>query len=58
MKEIEVISRYVELIRLSLRQIAKLSRKPTDFACPILSKNCNFDTFLSIANPLLRAPPK
>ena len=24
-------------------------------SCP---KNVNFDTFLSVANPLLRAPPK
>ena len=40
-------SRYLELIRLSLRQIAEI--------CP---QNINFDTFLSVANPLLRAPPK
>ena len=36
-KEIEVISRHLELIRLSLCQIAEKNRKPTDFACPILS---------------------
>ena len=34
------------------------NRKPTDFACPILPKKVNFDTFLSVPNPLLRAPPK
>ena len=33
-----MISRYLDLIRLSLRQIAEYNRKPTDFACPILSK--------------------
>ena len=38
MKEIDVISRYQELIRLSLREITELNRKSTDFACPILSK--------------------
>ena len=35
-----MISRYLELIRLSLRQIAELNRKTTDFACPILSQIC------------------
>jgi len=32
-----VISRYPEVIWLSLRQIADSDRRPTDFACPILS---------------------
>ena len=39
-KEIEVISRYLELIRFSLRQIAEKNQRPTDFACPILSQKC------------------
>ena len=32
-----MISRYPEVIRLSLRQIADSDRRPTDFARPILS---------------------
>ena len=37
-----MISRYLELIRLSLRQIAEQNRQPTNFACPILSKKNAF----------------
>ena len=57
-KELEVISRYLELIPLSLRQIADSSRKRTDFACPILSPKKQLWDILSVANPLLGAPPK
>ena len=54
-KELEVISRYLNVIPVSLHQITNSNWKLTGFACPILCQKSNFGTFLSIGNPLLCA---
>ena len=58
-KEIELISRHLKLNRLSLRLIAEYKAENLQTlhaqSCPQKSK---FGTFLSVASPLLRAPPK
>ena len=53
-----MISRYLELIRLSLCEIAEKTENQQTFRVQSCPKKVNFDTFLSIANPLLRAPSR
>ena len=48
-----MISKYLELIRLSLRQIAEENRKPTDFARPIFSGQKIATLIHSWASPIL-----
>ena len=52
-----MISRYLQLIRLSLRQITeKKTESPQTLRAQSFPKKTNFGTFLSVANALLRAP--
>ena len=53
-----MISRYLEPIRLSLRQIAKKTENLQTLRAQSCPKKVDFDTFLSLANPLLCAPLK